>query len=328
MTTAHNVLRSTLAATGALLIAATVPAAAQSYPTRPVEMIVGYAPGGAGDVVARYIAEKLTASLGKQVVVDNRPGASGAIAARMVARAEPDGHTLLVGQSAEIAINQHFIPNLGYDAAKDLQSVAFAGSFPLGLVVQAAAPYTDLKSMLDAARTKTDGMTFASAGNGTPGHLAGELLKVRTGTNLTHVPYKGGGPALTDVIGGHVDFFFSGLPGALPQIKAGTLKALAVSTAKRSPGAPDIPTLAESDIADFDISLWVGFFAPHGTPEDVVTRLNTEINQILASPDMKTRLQGQGLDVTPMSVEQTTAFVTSEIEKYGRIIKETGAKAE
>ena len=275
----------------AVTVVSQLPASAQDYPARPVQMIVGYAPGGAGDVVARLIAEKLTEKLGQQVIVDNRPGASGAIAARMVVRAEPDGHTLLVGQTAEIAVNQFIIPKLGYDTATELQPIALAGIIPLGLVVQAASPYPTIEALLDAAKSSPDGLTFASAGNGTPGHLAGELLRARTGGNLTHVPYKGGGPALTDVLGGHVDFFFSGLPGAMPHVAAGNLKVLAVSTAKRSSSSPDVPTVAESGIADFDIGLWVGFFAPEGTPQQIVGLLNKDINEILASPDMQRRFR-------------------------------------
>jgi tripartite-type tricarboxylate transporter receptor subunit TctC len=305
-----------------------VPSFGQEYPTRPVEMIVGYAPGGAGDVVARLIAEKLTVSLGKQVIVDNRPGASGAIAARMVARAEPDGQTLLVGQTAEIAVNQHLMPSLGYDAATDLQPIALAGIIPLGLVVQAASPYPSMNALLEAARSNADGLTFASAGNGTPGHLAGELLRVRTRGNLTHVPYKGGGPALTDVLGGHVDFFFSGLPGAMPHVSAGNLKVLAVSTAKRSSSNPDIPTVAESGVADFDLGLWVGFFAPKATSREIVELLNGKINEILMAPEMQQRLKEQGLEVASMSVDETAAFVTAEIAKYGDIVKATGVKGE
>lgn len=314
----------------ALLALAAFPmgAQAQSYPSRPVQMVVGYAPGGLGDVVGRLLAEKLTTSLGEQVIVDNRPGASGGIAARYVANADPDGYTLLVGQTAEIAINKFLNPALGYDPATDLVPIAIVGDAPLGLVVQASGPFADLPSMLDAAQANPDGLSFASAGNGTPGHLAGELLRVRTGRNLLHVPYKGAGPALTDVIGGHVDFFFSSLPAALPHVKAGSLKVLAVSSARRSGSSPDLPTVAEQGVADFDLSLWVGIFAPRGTPADVVARLSGEIGKILTMPEMKEKFQSQGLDVVAMSTEQSTAFVNSEIAKYERIVDQTGVKGE
>ncbi|MEA2944826.1 MAG: hypothetical protein QOI40_156 [Alphaproteobacteria bacterium] len=303
------------------------PAAAQSYPSRPVHLVVAYAPGGTGDIVARLISDKLAAALGQSVVVENRPGASGSIGTQSVVSAPPDGHMLLVGQTAEVAINQNWIKGLAYDPEKDLQPIALATTVPLALVIPAAAPYATLPEMLKAAATKE--LTFASSGTGTPGHFAGELLKLRSKTNMTHVPYKGAGPALNDLLGGHVDFFFSGFPAAVAQVKAGTLKLLAVSTAKRSPAAPDVLTIAEaSGIADFDLSLWQGIFAPRGTPKDVVARLNTEINTIVTQPDFRARLRDEGADVTPMTVEQFTAFVQKESEKYLNIIKQSGVKPE
>src|ERR1700682_1365597 len=269
------------------------PAAAQSYPSRTVHLVVAYAPGGTGDIVARLISDKLAAALGQSVVVENRPGASGAIGTQSVVTAAPDGHTLLVGQTAEVAINQSWIKGLSYDPDKDLQPVALATTVPLALVIPAAAPYATLPDMLKAAARKE--LAFASSGTGTPGHFAGELLKLRSKSNMTHVPYKGAGPALNDLLGGHVDFFFSGFPAAVAQVKAGTLKLLAVSTAKRSPAAPDVPTVAEaSGLADFDLSLWQGIFAPRGTPKDVVARLNAEINKIVTQPDFRARLRDEG----------------------------------
>jgi tripartite-type tricarboxylate transporter receptor subunit TctC len=305
----------------------TQPAWAQSFPSRPVHLIVAYAPGGTGDIVARLISDRLAAALGQSVVVENRPGASGSIGTQSVVSAPPDGHVLLVGQTAEVAINQNWIKGLAYDPEKDLQPVALATTVPLALVIPAAAPYVTLPDMLkDSARKE---LTFASSGTGTPGHFAGELLKLRTRTNMTHVPYKGAGPALNDLLGGHVDFFFSGFPAAVAQVKAEKLKLLAVSTAKRSPAAPDVPTIAEaSGIADFDLSLWQGIFAPRGTPKDVVTRLNAEINTIVTQPDFRARLRDEGADVTPLTVEQFTAFVQTESGKYLQIIRQSGVKPE
>src|SRR6195256_6565979 len=303
------------------------PAAAQSYPSRPVHLVVAYAPGGTGDIVARLISDKLAAALGQSVVVENRPGASGAIGTQSVVSAAPDGHTLLVGQTAEVAINQNWIKGLAYDPDKDLQPIALATIVPLALVVPGAAPYATVPTMLAASARKE--LTFASSGTGTPGHFAGELLKLRTKTNMAHVPYKGAGPALNDLLGGHVDFFFSGFPAAVAQVKAEKLKLLAVSTAKRSPAAPDVPTIAEaSGIADFDLSLWQGIFAPRGTPKDVVIRLNAEINTIVTQPDFRARLRDEGADVTPMTVEQFTAFVQAESRKYLTIIQQSGVKPE
>ena len=311
----------------AALVAAALPAWAQTFPSRPVHLVVSYAPGGTGDIVARLISDKLAAALGQTVVVENWAGASGSIGAQSVVSATPDGHTLLVGQPAEVAINQHWIRGLGYDPINDLQPVALATVVPLALVIPAAAPYATVADMLKASKAR--GLSFASAGTGTPGHFAGELLKLKTGSNLTHVPYKGAGPALNDLLGNHVDLFFSGFPAAWAQVKAGKLKLIAVSPAKRSPAAPDVPTVAEaSGIADFDISLWQGVFAPRATPKEVVARLNAELNRIVTQPEIRERLRNEGADVIPLAVDQFAAFVKSESEKYLNIIKQSGVKPE
>jgi tripartite-type tricarboxylate transporter receptor subunit TctC len=311
----------------AALVAAALPAWAQTFPSRPVHLVVSYAPGGTGDIVARLISDKLAAALGQTVVVENRAGASGSIGAQSVVSATPDGHTLLVGQPAEVAINQHWIRGLGYDPINDLQPVALATVVPLALVIPAAAPYATVADMLKASKAR--GLSFASAGTGTPGHFAGELLKLKTGSNLTHVPYKGAGPALNDLLGNHVDLFFSGFPAAWAQVKAGKLKLIAVSPAKRSTAAPDVPTVAEaSGIADFDISLWQGVFAPRATPKEVVARLNAELNRIVTQPEIRERLRNEGADVIPLAVDQFAAFVKSESEKYLNIIKQSGVKPE
>ncbi len=232
------------------LAVAALPAWGETYPSSPVHLIVAYAAGGTGDVVARIVAPKLSTALGQSVIVENRAGASGAIGARSVAVANPDGLTLLIGQTAEVAINQHWLKGLNYDPDKDLQPVALLAVVPLALVVPAKAPYSTMAEFLAALPGAK--LTFASAGTGTPGHFAGELLKAKTHGNLTHVPYKGAGPALNDIIGGHVDLYFSGMPAAMPQLKGGLAKVLAVSSAKRSGIAPDVPTVAESaGIKDF-----------------------------------------------------------------------------
>jgi tripartite-type tricarboxylate transporter receptor subunit TctC len=319
------------AVVAALLASATlaVPAQAQTFPSRTVHLIVGYAPGGTGDFVARLLSDKLGRALGQSVVVENRAGASGSIGAQAVVGAPPDGHALLVGQTAELAINQHWIKNPGYDPDKDLSPIALAAVVPLALVVPGKAPYSTVAEMLKAASATSKGLSFASAGTGTPGHFAGEFLKLKAKANITHVPYKGAGPALNDLLGGHVDLYFPGFPAAMPHIKAGTMKVLAVSSAARSGVAPDVPTVAETaNINGFDFTLWVGFFAPRGTPKEIVTRLNTEINAILVQPDTRARLLEAGADVVPMSVEQTAAFVKAESDKYLQIIRETGVTPE
>ena len=323
-TMSRNVLGLTLAS---VLSAAALPAFAQTYPSGPVHLIVAYAPGGTGDVVARIVAPKLSTALGQSVVVENRSGASGAIGARSVVAAPPDGLTLLVGQTAEVAINQHWLKGLNYDPDKDLQPVALMTVVPLALVVPAKAPYSTMAEYVAALRSGKH--TFASAGTGTPGHFAGEMLKARTKGNLTHVPYKGAGPALNDLIGGHVEMYFPGMPAAMPLMKNGLVKVLGVSSAKRSSIAPDVPTVAETaSMKDFSFTLWQGIFAPRGTPPAVVARLNTEINKVLNDPETKKKLLDAGAEVEAMSVEQFRAFVDAESGKYLRIIKETGVTAE
>jgi tripartite-type tricarboxylate transporter receptor subunit TctC len=321
-------MMSLFRALAALLVLAVVngAAVAQSYPTQTVRIVVAYAPGGTGDIVARLIAVPLAAALGQNVVVENRAGATGAIGTQAVVSAVPDGHTLLLGQTGEISINQHWIAGLSYDAERDLQPVALASVVPLALVVGSSAPYSSIDEMAKVLAAKKP-LTFASAGTGTPGHFAGEFLKLRTKANLTHVPYKGAGPALNDLLGGHVDMYFPGFPAAMPHVKAGKMKILAVSSATRSSAAPQVPTVAEA-IGDrnFDLTLWQGFFAPKATPKPIVDRLHTEISRILASPDMQLRLRDAGADVRMMSVAQFADFTRAESAKYLQIIKDSGVK--
>jgi tripartite-type tricarboxylate transporter receptor subunit TctC len=318
-------LRWLLAA--ALAIVA-LPTFAQPFPSKPIRLIVAYSPGGTGDVVARIIADKLGPALGQTVVVENRPGATGAIGATAVLQAPPDGHTLLVGQTGEVAVNQYWMKGLTYEP-KDLIPVALATVVPLALTVPGKAPYATMAEMLKAIQGSTKPFTFASAGIGTPGHLAGEYLSAKLPGKLVHVPYKGAGPALNDIIGGHVDMYFPGFPPVMPMMKEGTVKVLAVSSLRRSDAAPDIPTVAEATgFSDFDFTLWQGFFAPKGTPPEVITRLNTEINKVLADPATRQKLVDAGANVEPMSLEQFSAFVNAERDKYERIIKLTGVKAD
>ncbi|HZP78015.1 MAG TPA: tripartite tricarboxylate transporter substrate binding protein [Pseudolabrys sp.] len=305
----------------------TLPAQAQTYPSGPVRLIVAYSPGGTGDVVARIIADKLSIALGQSVVVENRAGGSGAIGAQAVARAAPDGLMLFLGQTGEMSINQHWLKGLAYDPDKDFEPIALGAIVPLGLVVPAKASYASMKEFYAALSTKK--ITFASAGAGTPGFFAGELLKLKSKGDLTHVPYKGAGPALNDVIGEHVDFYFPGLPAAMPHVKSGTLKLLAVSSAKRSSAAPDVPTVAEATgIENFDFTLWQGFFAPRGTPKPIIERLNKEINAVLDQADVRARLSAAGAEIVHMSSAEFAGFVQNESAKYLKIIKDTGVTAD
>jgi tripartite-type tricarboxylate transporter receptor subunit TctC len=310
----------------AALAVAALPASAQTFPSHPIRVIVAYAPGGTGDVVARIVADKLGTALGQTVVVENRAGASGAIGATAVLQAPADGHTLLLGQTGEVVVNQYWMKALTYEP-KDLVPVALATVVPLALAIPGKAPYATMAEMLKAIDTSGKPFTFASAGIGTPGHLAGEYLSAKLPGKLVHVPYKGAGPALNDIIGGHVDMYFPGFPPVMPMMKAGTVKVLAVSSAARSQAAPDIPTVAEAiGFADFDFTLWQGFFAPKGTPQEVIARLNTEINKILNQPETRQKLLDAGANVVPQSIAEFTAFVQAEREKYERIIRLTGVK--
>ncbi|MPZ41075.1 MAG: tripartite tricarboxylate transporter substrate binding protein [Rhizobiales bacterium] len=308
----------------AMLVMASA-ASAQQFPSRTIRLVVPYAAGGTGDIVARVLADRLAISLGQSVVVENRPGASGAIGSKAVASAPPDGHTLLVGQTGEMAINQHWNKALGYDPAIDLTPVALATIVPLALVVPGKAAYSSVAEMIAASKSR--GLAFASAGTATPGHFAGEVLKLRTKSNMNHVPYNGAGPALNDILGGHVGLFFSGFPAAVPHVKAGSIKLLAVSSAKRSSAAPDVPTVAQaSGIKDFDITLWQGFFAPHGTPQEVVAKLNAEINKTLQLPEVKSKLREAGADVATISIDEFAEFTKSESTKFLKIIKDANLK--
>jgi tripartite-type tricarboxylate transporter receptor subunit TctC len=307
---------------------ATLPASAQTYPNRPIRLIVSFPPGGTGDIVGRIIANQLAIELDQSIAVENRSGAGGTIGARDVVNAAPDGYTLTVGQTPEIAINPYFMKDVGYDPLKDLQPIALGGVVPLALVVPPQSPFSTAAQWVAALRSN-QALTFASAGIGTPGHLGGELLKLKLDNKLVHVPYKGAGPALNDVAGGQVDFYFPGYPGAVPLMQGGRIKMLAVSTAKRSPAAPDMPTIAEATgLANFDFTLWAGFFGPRAMPMDVARRLNAAINKVILEPDIKSRLQATGAEVSALSIDQFDAFVRGDIERYKGIITEGDLKPE
>jgi tripartite-type tricarboxylate transporter receptor subunit TctC len=295
---------------------------AQTYPTGTIKIIEAYPAGGAGDLIARLVGEKLSAVLKNPVIVVNRPGAGGTIGAKSVVNSAADGLTILQGHPGEIAINPIWTSDSGYDPDKDLVPVGMVAILPLALVVRSNAPYSTVADMLKAANDNTRGLLFASSGTATPAHFAGEMLKFKSNANLTHVPYSGASPALVDLLGGQVDFYFSGFPPVLPQVKSGALKILAVSSANRSALAPDIPTVAETpDFKGFDITLWLGLFVPRGTPQEICDRLSNELKTILADPEIKRKFAELGADPAPMTTDQFTAFVKSEREKYAELIK-------
>jgi tripartite-type tricarboxylate transporter receptor subunit TctC len=301
----------------------------QAYPSRPIRTIVNFVPGGTGDIIARLIGSKLSERLGQSVIVENHPGAGGTLGARDVVNAEPDGYTFTVAQTPEIAINPYFMKDVGYDPVKDLSPVALGGISPLVLAVPASAPYSTMAEFLQFLRTTDKTLTFASGGVGTSGHLAGELLKLKLNNKLTHVPYKGAGQALTDLVGGQVDFYFPGFIAAMPFMNSGKMKVLAIATPERSLAAPAIPTVAEvTGIANFNFTLWAGYFGPRALPQPIAARLNTEINAIVTDPVMKSRLRENGVEVSALSIDQFSAFVRGEIERYQAIIKEADIKPE
>lgn len=316
------------AAAIALLALTSLASAQEAYPTKPITMVVPYAPGGQGDVFARLIGERLGSVLKQTVVVDNRPGASGALGTRLAARARGDGYTLLMGQTGEMAVNQFVMKSAGYDPLKDFKPVVLVGDAPLVLAVPAESPYKNLQELIAAAKNKPDAITYASSGTATPGHLAAAALGLGTQTRMVHVPYKGAGQAMTDLLGGHVNFFFSSASAVMGYVTSGRLRALAVSTPQRMQALPNVPTVAESGVPDFSFSLWGGVFAPAVTPDAVVTRLNQEINQILTEPAIRTRLEGDGSAVQANTPAQFAAFVKREATQYQGLVKATGIQAE
>ena len=303
-------------------------AQAQNYPLKPIRLVTPYAPGGTADILSRVVAQKLSEAWGQQVVIDNRPGASGMIGADIAAKAAPDGYTLLMAYTAEIAITQSLFKNMPYDPVRDLAPVTLAATTPMIFVVHPSLPAANVRELVALAKARPGQLPYASAGNGSPAHLAFELLQRSAGITITHVPYKGAAPALTDLLGGHVVMYFSGMPPAMPHVKAGKLRAIAVSTAKRSPAAPEVPAVAESGVRNFDISTWFGVLVPAATPPDVIGKLNAEISRALTLPDVKERLAREGAETAPNSPAQFGRFIQSEIAKFAAIIKTSGARAD
>ena len=302
------------------------PATAQPspYPDHAIRMLFGYPPGGGADVIARLCAESLREGLQQPVVVENRAGATGNIAAQLAARAPADGYTIFFGTAAEIAINKQVMKDMGFDPDADFTPVVLGFNVPLALVVSTASKYETFADLIAAARARPGTINFASSGNGTPGHLAGEILAKRTQTRMTHIPYKGGGPALTDVIGGHVDFYFAALNSVLPHVKAKTLRVLALSSAKRSSLVPELPTVAELAVPGFDFTIWGGLFVPVKTSTDVVTRLNLVINDAYRKPEIKAKLNAELSEAVANTPGEVAAFVKAEAAKYAQVVQEVG----
>jgi tripartite-type tricarboxylate transporter receptor subunit TctC len=313
---------------GAVLIAAApqaLAAQAQWQPTKPIRMLVGFAPGGGTDATARPIAQKLSEALGQQVIVDNRPGAAGNIATEIIINSNPDGYTILMGTIAALAINPSLYGNLPFDPEKGLAPIIQAVDSTNILTLHPSVPAGSVKELIALAKQKP--LNAGSSGVGGTGHLAIELFNTMAGVKMTHVPYKGGGPAMIDLVAGNIQLIFATAASAVPQIKAGRAKGIAVTTIKRSQLVPDMPTVSEAGLKGFDANNWYGLLAPARTPRPIIDRLNAETIKILNSPDIKTILFNQGLDVAPGTPEQFAAYIKSERAKWAKVIKASGAKA-
>ena len=303
-------------------------AGADDYPTRPVTLIVPFPPGGSTTVMARNVADKMSAALGQQIVVDNRGGAGGTLGTRSVAKAAPDGYTILLSYTATMAIAPAMNANAGYDPRKDLAPIGMIGFAPSVLVVHPSLPVHSIAELVSRAKAATSPMQYGSPGVGTVNHLAFEYLAAETGIKLQHVPYKGNGPAISDLLGGHIQMMFLPIPVALGNIKAGTLRALAISSAKRTSLLPDLPTVAESGVPGFEVALRYGLAAPAGTPPAIIARLNKELNAALAAEDVKTRLATEGAEALPGTPEAYAADIAAEETKYGGLVKKLSLKVE
>jgi len=309
------------------LLAAGV-ADAQSWPAKPIRWIVPFAPGGTTDILARTISDKLTIALGKPVIVENNPGAGGGVGAVQTAKAAPDGYTIMGGTISTHAINASLYKTLPYDPVKDFTPITLIARVPNLLVVNPDVPAKNVKELIALMKANPSKYTFASSGNGTSQHLSGELFKSMAGVDMQHIPYKGSPAALQDVVSGQVTMTFDNITTAWPLAKAGKLRALAVTTAKRSPIAPDVPTLAEAGLAGYEIGSWQGVFAPAGTPVDVVKRLNTEIVKIINMPDVREKLVGLGAEPVGNTPDEFAALVKGEVVKWAAVVKQSGARVD
>jgi tripartite-type tricarboxylate transporter receptor subunit TctC len=298
-----------------------------TYPNKPVRLIVPYAPGGPVDIVGRIVALKLTEALGQQVIVDNRAGGGGNIAVEIVANSAPDGYTLLMGANGTNAINPNLYPRLRVDPARDLAPISMVASSPMILVAHPSVPANSVKDLVSLAKSRPRTINFASAGNGSTAHLSSELFKSMTGIDIVHIPYKGAGPALTDLVGGQVQIMFTGVSATLPHVKSGKLKALAVSSEKRMLILPDVPTVSE-DIPGYEVITWYGVFAPIKTPRTVIDVLNQALAKIFAAPDARERLAALGADPVTMPSAQFAAAIRKEVIKWAKVIKDSGARPE
>ncbi|HUG59049.1 MAG TPA: tripartite tricarboxylate transporter substrate binding protein [Candidimonas sp.] len=311
---------------GALSLGAAT-ASAESYPTQPIRLIVPFGAGGTTTILARMMADKLAQGLGQPFIVDNRPGAGGNIAFELVARAKPDGYTLLMGPIG-LAINPAIYPSLPFDPLKDFDPISLYGGVANILVVNSSLPIHSVKELIDYAKKNPGQLSQGSSGNGSSSHLAGEMLKSRAGIDFMHVPYKGGAQAMQDVLAGQVSMLFDQVPAVLPHVKSGKVRALGVTTTTRSSGAPDIPTIAESGLPGYDVNVWFGFLAPHGTPKAVISKINAEMTKVLNDAEFRQKMVSMGVDPMPSTPEKFSEFLREQTEVWSKVVKDSGAKLE
>ncbi len=306
---------------------AALPATGQGYPAKTIRYIVPFPPAGATDILARWVAEKISPALGQTVVVENRPGAAGGVGTDLVAKSPADGYTILMATAAQ-AVSETLYVKQPFSFARDLTGVALVARVPNVMEVHPSVPARTVKEFIALAKARPGQINFASSGSGTTIHMSGELFKMLAGVDIVHVPYKGSAQAITDLIAGHVSVMWDNLPASMPYLKAGRLRAVAITTAQRYSGLPDLPTVAESGVPGYEASSWFGVAAPAATPREAVARLNAEINRAINLPDMKERFAQQGATPSPGTPEDFNAWIRSEITKWGKVVKASGAKVE
>ncbi|MFJ1298448.1 Bug family tripartite tricarboxylate transporter substrate binding protein [Pseudomonadota bacterium AL_CKDN230030165-1A_HGKHYDSX7] len=313
---------------GLTLLCASGLSLAQGYPNKPIRLIVPFPPGGGTDVLAREAAVKVAGNTGWNIVTENRPGSGGNIGVDAVAKAEPDGYTLVLGQTSNLAINPTLYPKLSYDPEKDLAAIGLIADAPLVIVVPANSPLKSLDDMISAAKAKPDALTYASSGNGTVSHLAAVQLQNAAGIKLMHVPYKGAAQASNDLIGGQIDMYLSSVPTLIGHVRNGKMRALAVTSAQRVPDMPDVPTIAERGYPGFEAVTWFGLAAPDGVPPEIVQRLNAEFTKALKTPDLAKKYQEQGARVLTSTPEEFARLIHDDRIRWGKIVKDSGARVE
>jgi tripartite-type tricarboxylate transporter receptor subunit TctC len=317
------IMKVTIRTLAALALAVPpVLAVAQSYPNKSIRLVLPYPPGGGSDTIARPLVQKLSESLGQQVIVDNRGGAGGNVGMELVARAVPDGYTIVLALTAQLAVNPALFKKVPYDPLKDYDPVIFLGNGGYILIVHPSLPVRSVKELIALAKARPGQITYASSGNGSGAHLCSELLDMMAGIKLVHIPYKGGGPALVDLLAGQAQTLFATPVASTPHIQSGRIRALAISTAKRSLGMPDLPTVAEAGVPGYDSGVWYGILAPAGTPRDIILKLNGEIARVLAQPDYRNLLVQNAIDPVGGPPEDLTKFIRSELVKWAKVVKD------